>query len=54
MVEGAAFGRENFNKNQKMVRAAQHRGSILASHPGAPGSIHSITKNFSIDVAEIY
>ena len=37
--------------------AAQHGGSILASHPAAPGSIPSITKkNFRgniINVAEI-
>ena len=34
--------------------AALHRGSILASHPAAPGSILGVPKNFSIDVAEIY
>ena len=29
----------------------KHRGSILASHPAAPGLILSIPKNFSLDVA---
>ena len=33
--------------------AALHSGSILASHPAALGSIRSIPKNFSFDVAEI-
>ena len=28
--------------------------AILASHPAAPGSILSVTKNFSLDVAAIY
>ena len=30
---------------------AQHRGSILASHPGAPDSVLGIPKNFYLDVA---
>ena len=30
-----------------MSGAAQHRGSILASHPGAPGSIPSSSEFFS-------
>ena len=34
--------------------AAQHRGSILASHPAATGSILGAPNNFSLHVAEIY
>ena len=32
---------------------AQHRGSILASHPAAPGSIPSIPTNFSMERVSI-
>ena len=35
------------------VRAAQHTGKILASHPEAPGLILGVPKNFSLDVDEI-
>ena len=35
-------------------RAAQHRDSILASHPATQGSILGVPKNFSLVVAEIY
>ena len=40
---------------QRMIGqgAALHIGSILASHPAAPGSILSVPKNFSVDVAEL-
>ena len=34
--------------------AAKDRGSILASQPEAPGSILGVSKNFSLDVADIY
>ena len=34
--------------------AALHRGSIIASHLAAPGSILGIPKNNSLYVAEIY
>ena len=34
--------------------AALLSGSILASHPAAMGSILGISKNFSLDLAEIY
>ena len=34
--------------------AAKHRCSILASHPAAADSILGVSKNFSLDVAEIY
>ena len=34
--------------------ATSHRGSILASHPAAPGSILGVPKNFSLNFAEIY
>ena len=32
----------------------EHRGSICASHPAAPGLILGVPKNLSLDVAEIY
>ena len=38
----------------KTNHETKHRGSILASYPVAPGSILSLPKNFSLDVAEIY
>ena len=34
--------------------AAKHRGRILTPHPVVMGSILGISKNFSLDVAEIY
>ena len=34
--------------------AAEQRGFILASHPAVSGSLLGGTKNFSLDVAEIY
>ena len=43
-----------WNKFYFVGRAALHRGSILASHPAALGSLLGISKNFSLDVAEIY
>ena len=37
-----------------MTLCAQHRGSILAPHPAALGSILGIPEKFSTYVAEIY
>ena len=34
--------------------AAEHRGSLSASHPQTTGSILGISKNYSFHVAEIY
>ena len=41
-------------KSPKRVWGVKHKGSTLASHPAASGLIIGITKNFSLDVAEIY
>ena len=39
---------------QSKSKAELHRGSTLASHSAAPGSIHGVSKNISLDVAVIY
>ena len=37
----------------KGLGTAQHRGSVAASHPAAPGSILDNLKNCSLGVAKI-
>ena len=40
-------------KQSTLLKGAQHRRSILASHPAARGSILGILKTFFLDVVEI-
>ena len=59
-VQPALFTREpNMSKGKKtqkkhVMRLHGTMDSVLALHPVAPGSILSIRKSFSRDVAEIY
>ena len=50
LVEGLFFAIQvsgQANKQTTAGEAAYHRGSILASHPAAPGSIASVPEFFS-------
>ena len=44
----------NPNERKEVQWAAQHRGSIHASHPADLGSTLGIPKNYYLDVAQIY
>ena len=54
LVQEGQKGSINPGKYCLFRGAAQHRGSILASHSAAPGSIVGVPKNFYLDVAKLY
>ena len=54
MYSGLDFSYYIVYEECQIMGGGLHRGSILATHPAAPGLILGILKNFSLDVAEIY